>query len=123
MAETFVHPSSVVEDGAVIGAGSRIGPFCHVGPQVVLGEGCELVSHAVIAGDTALGDGCRVFPFASIGHAPQDLKYAGEPVQLRIGARGTFREGVTVNPGTAGGRSLTSVGDDCLLSRQRPRRP
>ena len=115
MGDAEVHPSSVVEDGAVLGAGCRIGPFCHVGPQVVLGEDCELLSHAVVAGDTRLGEGCRVFPFASIGHAPQDLKYAGEPVQLRIGARCTFREGVTVNPGTAADRSLTRLGDDCLL--------
>ena len=110
-----VHPSSVVEDGAVLGEGVRIGPFCHVGPQARLGDGCELVSHAVVAGDTHLGEGCRVFPFASIGHAPQDLKYAGEPVQLRIGARCTFREGVTVNPGTAGDRTVTTIGEGCLL--------
>ena len=110
-----VHPSAIVEDGARLGAGTTIGPFCHVGPQVVLGEGCTLLSHAVVAGDTAMGDGCRVFPFASIGHAPQDLKYRGEPVRLRIGARCTFREGVTVNPGTAGDRSVTTIGDDCLL--------
>ena len=110
-----VHPSSVVEDGAILGEGTRIGPFCHVGSQVVLGRDCELLSHAVVAGDTVLGDGCKVFPFASIGHVPQDLKYAGEPVRLRIGVRGTFREGVTVNPGTAGDRALTQIGDDCLL--------
>ena len=110
-----IHPSSVVEDGAVLGENVRIGPFCHVGPDVVLGSGCELLSHAVVAGDTVLGDACRLFPFASIGHAPQDLKYSGERTQLRIGDRCTFREGVTVNPGTAGDRSLTRIGNDCFL--------
>ena len=109
-----IHSTSVVEDGARIGEGCRIGPFCHVGAQVVLGAGCELKSHAVVAGDTHLGEGCRVFPFASLGHEPQDLKYAGEPVRVRIGARCTFREGVTVNPGT-GEDGLTAIGDDCTF--------
>lgn len=110
-----VHPTAIVEDGAAIGEGARIGPFCHVGSQVVLGRDVTLVSHAVVAGDTVLGDRCRVFPFASLGHEPQDLKYRGEPVRLRIGARCTFREGVTVNPGTAGGSAETTIGDDCTL--------
>ena len=110
-----IHPTALVEDGAQIGAGSRIGPFSHVGAQAVLGEGTTLVSHAVVAGDTVMGQGCRVFPFASIGHEPQDLKYGGEPVRLRIGDRCTFREGVTINPGTAGGTSQTTIGNDCTL--------
>ena len=109
------HPTAIIEDGASIGEGARIGPFCYVGPGVVIGRDVELKSHVVIAGDTALGDGCRVFPFASLGHEPQDLKYRGEPVSLRIGNRCTFREGVTVNPGTAGGASQTTIGDDCTL--------
>lgn len=113
--DATVHPTAIVEDGARIGAGSTVGPFCHLGPQVVLGEGCQLVSHAVVAGDTQLDANCRVFPFASLGHEPQDLKYRGEPVRLRIGARCTFREGVTVNPGTVGGTSQTTIGDDCTL--------
>lgn len=104
-----------MEDGARLGDGCTVGPFCHVGAQAVLGAGCELKSHAVVAGDTTLGERCVVFPFASIGHAPQDLKYAGEPVQLRIGDGCTFREGVTVNPGTAAGGSATTLGNDCLL--------
>ena len=113
--DAHVHPTAIVEDGARIGAGSRVGPFSHVGSNVVLGENCTLVSHAIVAGDTMVEEGCRIFPFASIGHEPQDLKYRGEPVRLRIGRRCTFREGVTVNPGTAGGTSQTTIGDDCTL--------
>jgi UDP-N-acetylglucosamine acyltransferase len=110
-----VHPTSLVETGARLGAGVRIGPFCHVGPEVELGEGCELVSHAVVAGHTTMGPRTRVFPFASIGHAPQDLKYRGEASTLDIGADCTFREGVTVNPGTEGGGLRTVIGDRCTL--------
>ena len=115
MTETFIHPSAVVEDGAKIGAGVRIGPFCMVGPDVELGEGCELISHVAVAGRTAIGPRTKIYPFASIGHAPQDLKYAGEPSTLQIGADCTIREGVTINPGTAGGLMKTTVGDRCLL--------
>ena len=110
-----IHPSAVIEDGAVIGIGCTIGPFCHVGPQVVLGDGVTLKSHVVVAGDTHIGAGCTIFSFAVIGEIPQDLKYAGEPTKLRIGARNRIREHVTINTGTAGGGGLTQVGDDCLL--------
>ena len=106
-----VHPSAIVEPGAQLGAGAEIGPFCHVGPQVVLGEGVRLLSHVAIAGRTTIGDRTRVFPFASLGHEPQDLKYKGEPVTLTIGKDCTIREGVTMNPGTEGGGSITTVGD------------
>src|SRR5829696_772134 len=102
MTTTAVHPSAVIEDGAVIHEGCRIGPFCHVGPDAVLEQGCELKSHVVVAGRTTIGPRARIYPFASIGHAPQDLKYAGEPSTLLIGADCTIREGVTMNPGTAG---------------------
>ena len=112
MADSVIHPTAVVEDGAQVGPGCSIGPFCHVGAEVVLGEACVLKSHAVVAGNTRMGRDCRVFPFASIGHEPQDLKYAGEPVRLEIGDRCTFREGVTVNPGTAGDRNVTTIGSD-----------
>lgn len=110
-----IHPSAVVETGAKLGVGVTIGPFCHVGPQVVLGDGVELKSHVVVAGHTVIGAGTRVFPFASLGHEPQDLKFNGEETRLEIGARCTIREGVTMNPGTAGGGSLTKVGDDCTF--------
>lgn len=110
-----IHPTALVEDGAELGDHVVVGPFCHVGPRVILGEGCELVSHAVVAGETRIGPGTRIFPFASIGHQPQDLKYRGEPVTLTIGARCIIREGVTMNPGTEGGGGVTSVGDNCAF--------
>jgi UDP-N-acetylglucosamine acyltransferase len=113
--ETVIHPTAVVEDGAKIGAGVRIGPFCTVGPEVELGEGCQLVSHVAMGGRTTVGPRTRIFPFASIGHIPQDLKYRGEPSTLSIGADCTIREGVTMNPGTEGGGLRTVVGDRCAF--------
>jgi UDP-N-acetylglucosamine acyltransferase len=113
--DTVIHPTAVVEDGAKIGAGVRIGPFCTVGPEVELGEGCQLVSHVAMAGRTTVGPRTRIFPFASIGHIPQDLKYHGEPSTLSIGADCTIREGVTMNPGTEGGGLRTVVGDRCAF--------
>ena len=80
-----IHPSAVVEDGARLGAGVEIGPFCHIGAQTSLGDGVRLVSHVSLAGDTTVGARTAIFPFASIGHQPQDLKYRGEPVRLTIG--------------------------------------
>jgi UDP-N-acetylglucosamine acyltransferase len=114
-AKIFVHPSAVVEAGATLGAGVRIGPFCHVGGAVELGPGVELLSHVVIAGRTRIGADTRVFPFASIGHAPQDLKYRGEPSSLEIGAECIIREGVTISPGTEAGGMLTRIGDRCAF--------
>ena len=93
----------------------RIGPFCVVGDDVVLGDGVELVSQVAVAGRTEIGADTRIFPFASIGHQPQDLKYDGEPSRLVIGERCVIRENVTVNPGTLGGGMETRIGDDCLL--------
>ncbi len=115
MAETQIHPSSVIEEGATIGAGCQIGPFCHVGPQVRLGAGVVLKSHAVVTGDTEIGDETTVFPFASIGEVPQDLKFRGENTRLVVGKRNRIREYVTMNPGTEGGGGVTSVGDDGLF--------
>ena len=114
-AQPVIHPTAIVESGAQLGAGVRIGPFCHVGPHVELGEGVELVSHVVVHGRTSVGARTRIFPFASIGHQPQDLKYRGEPSTLRIGADCLLREGVTMNPGTEGGTMETSVGDHCAF--------
>ncbi|KQP42878.1 UDP-N-acetylglucosamine O-acyltransferase [Methylobacterium sp. Leaf104] len=110
-----IHPSAVIEDGATLGEGVRIGPFCHVGPAVTLGAGCELVSHVVVAGQTTIGPRTRLYPFASIGHPPQDLKFKGEASTLTIGADCLIREGVTMNPGTAGGGLETTVGDNCTF--------
>jgi UDP-N-acetylglucosamine acyltransferase len=113
--QTFIHPTAIVDSGATLGAGVRIGPLCHVGPDVELGEGVELVSHAVVHGRTRIGARTRIFPFASIGHQPQDLKYGGEPSTLEIGEDCLLREGVTINPGTQGGRMLTKVGNRCAF--------
>lgn len=110
-----IHPTAVVEPGAELAASVKIGPFCHIGRHVVLGERVELLSHVVIAGRTSVGEGTRVFPFASIGHQPQDLKYKGEESRLTIGRNNTIREHVTINPGTEGGGMITRIGDGCLF--------
>ncbi len=110
-----LHPTAIVADGARIGTGAVIGPYCLVGAEVELAEDVELVSHVAVAGRTLVGAGTRVWPFASIGHQPQDLKYRGEASRLEIGARCMIREHVTVNPGTQGGGMLTRIGDGCLL--------
>ena len=115
MAEVQVHPTAIVEDGARLAAGVKIGPFCVVGPEVSLGERVELLSHVAVAGTTEIGAGTRIFPFASIGHQPQDLKYKGEPCSLTVGADCIIREGVTMNPGTAGGGSVTTIGNGCAF--------
>ena len=115
MTETFIHPTSYVEKGAEIGTGVTIGPFCAVGAKVKLGDGVELKSHVAISGNTTLGAGSIVFPFASLGHAPQDLKYKGEDSELVIGKNNKIREHVTMNPGTATGAMRTVVGDNCLF--------
>jgi UDP-N-acetylglucosamine acyltransferase len=112
---TDIHPSAVVEPGARVAASARIGPFCHVGSEVELGERVELLSHVVVAGRTTIGEETRIFPFASIGHQPQDLKYRGEASRLVIGRRNIIREHVTINPGTEGGGMVTRVGDGCLF--------
>lgn len=110
-----IHPSAVVDPAAKLGADVRIGPFCVVGPEVELGDGVELKSHVVVAGRTRIGANVRVYPFASLGHAPQDLKFGGEPSELIIGAGTVIREHATMNPGTSGGGMLTEVGPDCLI--------
>ena len=110
-----IHPTAIVESGAKLGAGVKIGPYCMVGPEVTLGDGCELISHAVVAGRTTIGAHTRIFPFASIGHQPQDLKFQGEASTLTIGSECLIREGVTMNPGTAGGGLTTVVGNRCAF--------
>ena len=110
-----IHPSSVIADGAVIGADCRIGPFCVIGANVVLGDRVVLKSHVVVDGDTHIGDDTVVFSFAVIGEIPQDLKFDGEQTRLRIGARNRIREHVTMNTGTVQGGGETRVGDDGLF--------
>src|ERR1700759_374479 len=110
-----IHPTSIVAEGAVVPASCRIGPFCTVGPNVVLGEDCELVSHVVLDGHTTLGKDNRIFSFACAGVAPQDLKYAGEPTRVEIGDGNTIREYVTISRGTNGGGGVTRIGNGCLI--------
>lgn len=110
-----IHPNAVVDANADIADSVKIGPFCVVGPDVSLGENVELLSHVVIDGRTTVGANTKIFPFASIGHCPQDLKYSGEPSRLEIGENNTIREHVTINPGTEGGGMLTKIGNQCLI--------
>ena len=110
-----MHPTAIVEDGAQIGQDVEIGPYCVVGSQAVLGDRVKLHSHVVVAGITSIGEDSTVFPFASVGHAPQDLKFKNEPSRLIIGKRNKIREGATLNPGTEGGGMETTIGDDCLF--------
>ena len=110
-----IHPSSLIEDGAVIGANCVIGPFCVIGAKVRLGRGVECISHVAIAGDTEIGDETRIWPFASVGHQPQDLKYAGEDTKLVIGKRNMIRESTSINLGTAQGGGITRIGDGNLF--------
>jgi UDP-N-acetylglucosamine acyltransferase len=110
-----VHPTALVEAGAIVPESAKIGPYCTLGPDVILGEGCELVSHVVLDGRTKLGAGARVYSFAAVGVAPQDLKYGGEPTQVLIGEKTIIREYVTISRGTAGGGGVTRVGANCLI--------
>jgi UDP-N-acetylglucosamine acyltransferase len=110
-----IHASAIIEKGAEIGEGAEIGPYCVVGAQVKLGARVRLKSHVVIEGNTTIGEDSIIYPFAVIGTQPQDLKYKGEASRLEIGKRVTIREHATINPGTAGGGLLTSIGDNCLI--------
>ncbi len=112
---TKIHPTAIIEPGAGIGSNVCIGPYCIVGPEVVLDDGVTLMSHSVINGRTAIGANTKVFPFASIGHRPQDTKYKGEPSRLEIGCNNIIREHVTMHPGTKGGNMLTRIGNNCLF--------
>lgn len=110
-----IHPSSIVAAGAQIPESCTVGPFCTIGPEVVLGEGCTLVSHVVLDGRMRIGARNTFYPFSSIGVAPQDLKYRGEPTQTEIGDDNTFRESVTISRGTVGGGGITKIGSNNLF--------
>ena len=112
---SIIHPTAIVANGAELGRNVRIGPYCVVDQHVRLHDGVTLASHVVVTGHTEIGANTAIYPFASIGHPPQDLKYKGEPSRLVVGARCQIRESVTMNPGTEGGGMLTSIGDDCLF--------
>lgn len=110
-----IHPTAIIEKGAKIGTGCEIGPYCVIGPEVQIGQNCQVQSHVVISAKTTIGENCKIFPFASLGSQPQDLKFKGEKSELIIGKNNIIREYVTMSPGTEGGGMLTKVGDDCLF--------
>lgn len=110
-----VHASAVVAPEATIAESVKIGPFCVVGPNVKLDEDVVLHSHVVVEGHTTIGARTQIFPFASVGHAPQDLKYRGEITTVLIGTDTIIREHVTINPGTIGDRQETRIGNHCML--------
>ncbi|MEE8411556.1 MAG: acyl-ACP--UDP-N-acetylglucosamine O-acyltransferase [Acidobacteriota bacterium] len=110
-----IHSQALVDERANVGANVEIGPFCVIGPDVTLGDGCRLLSHVVVEGLTEIGRETVISPFASIGGAPQDLRYGGEETRLVIGARNTIRESATLNRGTADGGGVTRIGDGNLM--------
>ena len=111
----MIHNSSVIDKEAKIGKNVKIGPFCYIGPKVHISDDVEVISNVHIEGNTKIGKGTKIFPFASIGTQPQDLKYKGESNSLEIGENNTIREYVTINPGTEGGGRKTVIGNNCLL--------
>tara|TARA_E500000331_G_scaffold355467_1_gene411031 strand:+ start:1094 stop:1894 length:801 start_codon:yes stop_codon:yes gene_type:complete len=110
-----IHATTIIAKTAKIGKKVNIGPFCVIGDNVTIEDNVEIMSNTVVTGRTRIGAGTRIFPFASIGHAPQDLKYAGETSRLEIGVNTVIREYVTMNPGTKGGGMITKIGDNCLF--------
>jgi UDP-N-acetylglucosamine acyltransferase len=111
----MIHNSSIISKKAKIGNNVKIGPFCNVGDFVKLEDNVELISNVYIEGNTTIGKETKIFPFASIGTSPQDLKYNNESNSLVVGERNTIREYVTINPGTAAGGGQTIIGNDCLF--------
>ena len=111
----MIHATSIIDKNAKISKTAKIGPYTIIGPNVEIGDGAEIHSHVNITGNTQIGAGTKIFPFASIGTQPQDLKYKGEKNSLIIGKNNIIREYVTINPGTEGGGSITKIGDNCLF--------
>jgi UDP-N-acetylglucosamine acyltransferase len=111
----MIHNTSIISKKAKIGNNVKIGPFCNIGELVELEDNVDLVSNIHIEGNTKVGKGTKIFPFASLGTAPQDLKYNNEANSLIIGENNTIREYVTINPGTDGGGGKTIVGNNCLF--------
>ncbi|MDD2877965.1 MAG: acyl-ACP--UDP-N-acetylglucosamine O-acyltransferase [Acidiphilium sp.] len=111
----MIHPSSVVDPSAKLGARVHIGPFCMVGPGAILHDGVDLVSHVVIDGRTTIGTGTKIYPFATVGLAPQDLKYQGEDTETIIGPHCVIREHGSIHRGTVTGTGVTRIGAGCLL--------
>lgn len=112
---TLIHPTAIVSLNAKLAADVKVGPYCVIDGDITIGAGTEILSHVAISGRTTIGKNCRIFPFASLGHAPQDLKFKGESSELIIGDNNMIREHVTMNPGTEGGGLRTVVGNNCLF--------
>jgi UDP-N-acetylglucosamine acyltransferase len=112
---TGLHPTAIIDKTATIGENVTIGPYAVIGPRVVLGDNTEVLGHCVIEKDTEIGRNCRVYPFASLGSDPQDIKYAGEPTKLYIGDNVTVRESATIHRGTVSGGGATRIGNNCLI--------
>ncbi|MBF0284743.1 MAG: acyl-ACP--UDP-N-acetylglucosamine O-acyltransferase [Magnetococcales bacterium] len=115
MSDAVIHPTAVIETGAQLGAGVRVGPYAVIGPDVVLGDGVEVGAHSVIEGHTSVGERSRISSFTAIGQPPQDLHYDGEPTRVEIGSACAIREFVTIHRGTEEGGGLTRVGDHCMV--------
>ncbi len=111
----MIHPTALIAPGAELGSRVRIGAFCTVGPKVTLGDGVELLSHVVVDGRTRIGPDTKIYPFTTIGLAPQDLKYKGEDTETVIGSACTIRENCTIHRGTVTGSGVTRIGNGCLL--------
>ena len=111
----MIHKTAIVDSKAKISSSVNIGPYCVIGPNVEINENVKIHSHVNISGNTKIGKGNKIYPFASIGNDPQDLKYNGEETKLIIGNNNKIREYVTINPGTEGGGGLTKIGNDCLF--------
>ena len=113
--QKMIHKTSVINKNCKIGNNVKIGPFCYIGAEVEISDDVEIFSNVHIEGNTKVGKGTKIFPFASIGTAPQDLKFKGEKNSLMIGENNLIREYVTINPGTAGGGGKTVIGNNCLF--------
>ena len=110
-----IHPTAIIEPGAEIDDGASVGPFCIVRDGVRIRKGTQLMSNVIVEGNTEIGENCTIYPFTSIGLAPQDLKYRGEKTGIRIGTNNTIREYVTVHRASVGGDGLTTIGDNNFL--------
>ena len=111
----MIHKTAIIDDKTKIAPSTEIGPYTVIGPNVEIGENVKIYSHVNISGNTTIGKENKIYPFASIGNDPQDLKYNGEETKLIIGDNNKIREYVTINPGTEGGGGLTKIGNNCLL--------
>ena len=111
----MIDKNTSIHSDAKISSSAKIGTYTVIGPKVEIGENVEIFSHVNISGDTKIESGTKIFPFASIGTSPQDLKFKGEHTKLEIGNNNTIREYVTINPGTDGGAGITKIGNNCLF--------